>query len=309
MIGVFLTDSALKKQSAAPATTEMVTVNGVGLFTRSIGAGTAEAVVVHGGPSATHISLLPAMDELAQGRRLRYYDQRGCGESSVSPRTPLEWRNHVDDLHELIDLWQIEKATIVGHSWGALLSLLFAIRRPDRVARLLLVAPASITAAGRSEYLERLNRRVSDLGIVNQQRELIQSDLRRRDPKMFRQRAFELSLAPYLKDPTQIPPIAPFQISHHVRGAVWRSLGDYDFTNELSRLSISALVIHGRHDPIPVSSSELIAKKLRAPLEIFEYSGHMPFFEEQDHFLRVADEILPCDHSRMNGGTTSTVED
>lgn len=309
MIGVLLTDSAAKRQSAVRATTEMVTVNGVGIFTRSIGEGPAEAVVLHGGPSATHISLLPALDGLAHGRQLRYYDQRGCGESSVSPRTPLEWRKHVDDLRWLIDLWQIDKATILGHSWGALLSLLFAIQSPDRVARLLLVAPASIRAVDRRLYLERLNRRVSDLGIVGQQRELIQSDLRRSDPKVFRQRAFELALAPYLKDPTQIPPIAPFQISHRVRGAVWRSLGDYDLTNELSGLSISALVIHGRYDPIPASSSKLIAKLLRAPLEIFENSGHMPFFEEQEHFLRVAEGFLPCEHGLKSGSTISTVED
>jgi proline iminopeptidase len=306
---VFLTDSALKRQSAMQASTEMVTVNGVGIFTRSIGEGPSEIVVLHGGPSATHISLSPAIDELARGRQLHYYDQRGCGESSVSPRTPLDWRNHVDDLRGLVDLWQIDKATILGHSWGALLGLLFAIQNPDRVARLLLVAPASIKAVDRHIYLERLNRRVSDLGIVGQQRELIQSDLRRSDPKLFRQRAFELSLAPYLKDPTQLPPIAPFQISHRVRGAVWRSLGDYDLTDALSGLSISALVIHGRYDPIPVSSSKLLAKQLRAPLEIFENSGHMPFFEEQEHFLRVVEGFLPCGHGRKNGIKISTAED
>ena len=292
---MFLTDTALKLQASDPVVTEAITVNGVSLFTRSIGTGPAEAVVVHGGPSASHISLLPAIDELAQGRRLHYYDQRGCGKSPVSPPTPLGWQNQVADIHGLIDLWQIKEATIIGHSWGALLSLLFAIQSPDRVARMLLVAPAPTTAEGRSEYLDRLGRRMTELEISKQQRELIQSDLRRCDPVAFRQRAFELSLAPYLKDPKHSYSIAPFQISHRVREAVWRSLGDYDLTDELSRLSVPTLVIHGQFDPIPLSSSQQIATLLASQLEVFEDSGHMPFFEEPERFAEVAEEFLSGD--------------
>jgi len=195
----------------------------------------------------------------------------------------------------LIDLWQIKEATIIGHSWGALLGLLFAIQSPDRVARMLLVAPAPITAEGRSEYLDRLGRRMTELEISNQQRELIQSDLRRCDPVAFRQRAFELSLAPYLKNPKHSYSIAPFQISHRVREAVWRSLGDYDLTDELSRLSVPTLVIHGQFDPIPLSSSQQIATLLASQLEVFEDSGHMPFFEEPERFAEIAEEFLSGD--------------
>jgi proline iminopeptidase len=192
----------------------------------------------------------------------------------------------------LVDHWQIEAATIIGHSWGALLALLFAIQKPGRVHRLLLVAPAPVNSEYRREYLEELNRRTLDLGVIAQQRDLLRSDLRKHHPDEFRKRVFQLSLAPFLKKPSEKIAVEPFQISHRARAAVWRSLGDYDLTDDLSELSVKALVIHGRHDPIPLSSSKAIAKLLGAQLEVFENSGHMPFFEDQDLFVEVSEAFL-----------------
>jgi proline iminopeptidase len=190
-----------------------------------------------------------------------------------------------------------------------LLALLYAIQNPERIERMLLVTPASITTKGRRGYLDELSRRTADLGILNQQRELLRSDLRRRDPDAFRQRAFELTLAPYLKDPKKPTGIAPFRISHRVREAVWRSLGDYDLTNEISSLSVPTLVIHGRYDPIPLSSSQQTATLLGAQLEVFEDSGHIPFFEERERFLTIASEFLPRDHEPGSDNTDPTAED
>lgn len=289
--GICLSHTTLPGQIPEPLVTETTTVNGIRLFTRSVGAG-PDVIVLHGGPSASHISLLPALDELSNGRRLRYYDQRGCGGSPELATVPLDWQYHVSDLGELIDLWQIDKATVVGHSWGALLSLLYAIQHPKRIERLLLVTPAPITAVGRAEYLERLSQRMTDLGVLRQQRELLRSDLRRRDPGAFRQRAFDLTLAPYLKNPGKDLGMKPFHISHRVREAVWRSLGNFDLSGELDTIRVPALVLHGRFDPIPLSSSQRIAGLLGARLEIFEHSGHMPFFEEKERFLTIAEEFL-----------------
>ena len=277
--------------------TGQLSVNGVSLFSRSVGVGPPDAVVIHGGPSAGHISLLPAIDALARGRRLRYYDQRGCGRSPVRPETPLGWREHLDDLRALIDHWQINEATIVGHSWGALLGLIFAIRHPGHVQRMLLVTPAPVNSQFRGEYLDNLNRRTLDLGIIAKQRELLRSDLRRRHPDEFRKRAFQLSLAPFLKHPSAVLGVEPFRISHRARAAVWRSLGNYDLTDDLFKLSVQALVIHGRHDLIPLSSSTRIAELLGARVEVFENSGHMPFFEEHDLFLEISEEFLRIEDS------------
>lgn len=273
------------------AQTELAPINGLDLFVRTVGDGPT-VVALHGGPSASHISLLPAFDDLARGRRLRYYDQRGCGESPAPPGMSLHWQQHVDDLAALLDHWGGEGVALVGHSWGALLSLLFAVQHPTLVRALALITPASITADGRELFLRRLACRMSEIGVLSQQRALLQSKLRRSDPDSFRKKAFELTLAPYLKVPHMAADIAPFKITHRVREAVWRSLGEYDLTDAVSKLSVPAIVVHGRFDPIPLESSTKIASLLDAPLEIFEDSGHMPFLEERERFFTVVDEFL-----------------
>lgn len=275
---------------------EYIAVNGAVIFSRALGRG-PDVVVLHGGPGANHTTLLPQFDSLARSRRLLYYDQRGSGDSSVSPGAALGWRQHVDDLDLLLDHWQCPAATLLGYSWGGLLALLYTVRHPTRVNRLALVSPAPVTARGRAEFNRRLDRRLQDPWLERARNALEVSDLRHREPNQYRQRSFELSITPYLRDPDRAEHVKRFVVSSRVRDAVWRSLAQYDLTAELSRLAVPSLVIHGRFDPIPLSSSERTADLLSAQLAVFEKSAHLPFLEEFARFVAVLDGFLPRDQS------------
>ena len=133
---------------------------------------------------------------------------------------------------------------------------------------------------------------MAKLRITERQRSLLRSGLKRSEPDVFRRRAFELMLAPYLRDPNLATGITPFRISHRVREAVWRSLGEFDLSAKVAGLSLDALVMHGKHDPIPLSSSRHLATLLGARLVTFDESGHMPFVEEQKRFLALTEEFL-----------------
>ncbi len=269
-----------------------VQVNGVSLYTRSVGSG-PEVIVLHGGPGAHHDYLLPQFDDLARGRTLRYYDQRGGGRSPVDRDVPVGWREHVADLDALITHWGIAPATILGYSWGALLALLYATEHPGRVARLALVSPAATTAAGRAQFEARFAERMRDPRIVTAREELQRSGLKEGDPEAYRRRLFELSVAGYFHDPAQSRNLTPFRVTGRTQDAVWKSLGDYDLAARLRNLSIPALVLHGRDDPIPLATAQETAAALHAPLEILEHSGHVPYVEEREKFVRVLDKFLP----------------
>ena len=126
-----------------------------------------------------------------------------------------------------------------------------------------------------------------------QRTHLEESDLRHADPAGFRQQAFELSVAPYFKEPEHAVGTKQFLISARAREAVWRSLGEYDLTEDLTHLDLQALVLHGRHDPIPVEAAERIASLLGARFEVFETSGHLPHVEQYDRFVKTVDDFLP----------------
>jgi proline-specific peptidase len=282
---------------AVPSATEAtVTVNGVPLYTRTVGDG-PDVVVLHGGPGAHHDYLLPQFDALATGRRLRYYDQRGGGRSPVGRDVPVGWREHVDDLDALITHWAVEPATLLGYSWGGLLALLYAATNPERVGRLALVAPAPLTPEHRAEFQSRFAARMADPAIVADRRALQQSGLRTQDEDAYKKRAFELSVAGYFKDPGRARDLTPFRVTGRTQEEVWESVGASDLRaelDELAELCIPALIVHGRHDPIPLHTTEQVAHWLcDAKIEVLEESGHVPHVEEFEAFVRVVDDFLP----------------
>jgi proline iminopeptidase len=193
----------------------------------------------------------------------------------------------------LLDHLQIGEAAVLGYSGGALLALLFAIEHPGRLASLTLVSPAPATAAERRVFERRFAERMDSQRARTQRTQLEESDLGHTDPAGFRQQAFELSVAPYFKEPKHAVGTKRFLISARAREAVWRSLGEYDLTEDLTHLDIQALVLHGRHDPIPLESAERTASLLGSRLEVFENSGHLPQVEEYNRFVRTVDDFLP----------------
>src|SRR5712691_10623350 len=138
----------------------MLSVNGVSLFERRVGAGPL-VVVLHGGPGAHHDYLLPQYDLLARGRELFYYDQRGGGRSPVPREILVGWREHVADLEAIRIELELQRVTLCGYSWGGLLALLYYLEHPERVERLALVSPASPTAGYRRQFEEEFARRMA----------------------------------------------------------------------------------------------------------------------------------------------------
>ncbi len=66
------------------------------------------------------------------------YDLRGHGKSA-RPDTGYSVADMADDLEALLDHRDIPRAHLVAHSFGGMIALLFALRRPERVASLSLV--------------------------------------------------------------------------------------------------------------------------------------------------------------------------
>jgi proline iminopeptidase len=120
-------------------------VEGAALFFRDVGQG-PPIIVLHGGPSFDHTYLLPDLDRLADGFRLIYYDQRGRGKSAqnVQP-ADVTIQSEIADLEALRGSMGLERVALLGHSWGGLLALEYALRHPEHVSHLILLntAPAS----------------------------------------------------------------------------------------------------------------------------------------------------------------------
>lgn len=268
-------------------------MRGVDLYEHRRGSG-PEVIVLHGGPGAHHDYLLPGFDRLAHGRTLVYYDQRGGGRSPVGRDVPVGWREHVDDLEALRDLWQLDRLHLCGYSWGALLAMLFAVIYPGRVASLALVSPAPAAGRERRQFEANLARRNTTPELVAERIALQASGLRTQSLAVYNDRLFELAVAGYFHDPRLARQLTPFRITGRTQREVWNSLGDdFDLRPDLSRLALPAIVLHGDDDPIPLPTARETAEALRAPLVVLPECGHVPYVEAPVAFVAALDPFLP----------------
>lgn len=84
--------------------------------------------------------LCKAMSVLGEAWRVTAYDLRGHGYSEV-PLTGYTSADHAADLLALMDALEIESASLVGHSFGAVIALHAAVLQPSRIEGLVLSDP------------------------------------------------------------------------------------------------------------------------------------------------------------------------
>ena len=65
-------------------------------------------------------------------------EQRGHGQTDQPP-TGYDWQSVATDFVEALDRLGLERAAVMGHSWGGYVALSVAAKYPERVSRLMLI--------------------------------------------------------------------------------------------------------------------------------------------------------------------------
>lgn len=117
-----------------------VPVAGGDLAVTSWGCGPGAAVLAVHGITANGLSFARTAAELSRrgGPPLLAPDLRGRGRSGALPG-PYGLAAHVDDLVAVLDSRGVRRTVVVGHSMGAFVANLLAVRHPERVSGLVLV--------------------------------------------------------------------------------------------------------------------------------------------------------------------------
>ena len=175
--------------------------------------------------------------------------------------------------------------------------MLYFLEHAERVERLALLAPASLTAGYRRQFEDEFARRMAAPEIKRERDVLRASGLRERDPAAYQRRAFELSVAGYFRDFHDATNLTAFRVTARTQEGVWKSLGGYDLRPKLketaSRFPLPpSLVVHGTFDPLPIAGSRELAGLLQARLKELPV-GHCPHVEATGEFVRTLDDFLP----------------
>ena len=188
-----------------------------------------------------------------------------------------------DDVIRLMDALELEKAHIVGFSFGGLVSLNVAVHHPDRVQTLIAgTSPDNRRAA--SEFLTRL----FTLDTAERTEAMIKavlSEKGQRDPVM------EATVRSVVSGGYTRPE------SHRLEAMATHDVGD-----KLEDITAPTLLIYGSDDPIatPEDGAALAADIPGARLAVVDGARHGIYWEFKEEAARLINEFVSA-HPIRNG--------
>jgi proline iminopeptidase len=264
-------------------------VNGASLYYEVVGSGNP-LLIMHGGLGFDHTYFRPWIDSLAEGSKLIFYDHRGNGRSDRSkPLDDVYHSTWADDANALREHLGIEKMVLMGHSYGGVLALHYALQYPETLSGLIL---ANTYPAW--NYKDTVLEKARERGTPEQVAAVENRFFERVKDDADLEELAGLIGNMYFHDPSN--PIAAdfgsdvqFSADGYNRGFV-DIHAQHNVIDKLSKITIPTLILCGSDDwitPYEQGSAILHAEIPNSKLIMFEKSGHCIFAEEQDQFLNV----------------------
>jgi proline iminopeptidase len=274
------------KPSAASGAGATLNVAGVTIWyeVRHGGAKTP-LVVLNGGPGFDHNYLLTsdAWDKLAAHRSVVLYDQRGTGRSGdLKPGQSCTLADQVADLEALRAKLGVERMDLFGHSWGGFLAMAYAIRYPQHVAHIVLCDSSAPKWSDTDDVLKHFYPEATE------RREQAEALAATGDAD-----AGGTAVKEYL-GMLFVSPRKREELLAVTNQALNADIAHIDLGPMLARLKMPVLVLTGRFDAnVAPSTAWRIHKAIPGSrFEVFEQSGHLPFLEEPEAFVRSVERFL-----------------
>jgi 2-hydroxy-6-oxonona-2,4-dienedioate hydrolase len=251
-----------------------------------VGAGDRMMMCIHGIGSHAGWWRRNVEQLAAQGYRVIAPDLPGHGFAAASPGWPLTIEGFRDFILELADtLGAASPMALVGHSLGGHAAAAAALRNPDLISHLILVAPTGVTAMG-EERLRATQQRQSDLS-----RDAIAAKLR------FAIANLELVTEDWIDEDFRINN-GPGAVStlRDVAAFLGSSLDDHVIGAELAEFAqrVPTLLVWGDADrsvPIEVGRQARTVVKA-ARFAVMHGAAHVPHYELPAAFAQVVRAFL-----------------
>jgi poly(3-hydroxyalkanoate) depolymerase len=227
--------------------------------------------------------LQPFVDALDPRRPVIRFDMPGVG-GSPAPVVPYHLTTLPSLVAGLLDQLGYQQADVLGISWGGGLAQEFALRRPQRVRRLVLVAtaPGALMVPGGPRVLLRMltPRRHRDPGYAARVAGALYGGSARDDPTVARD---------LLHATTRLGP---------ARGYYYQLLAGLGWTSLpwLPKLRPPTLILAGDDDPIiPVVNARIMHRLIpRSQLHIY-HGGHLELAADAKRLAATVEAFLDAD--------------
>jgi 3-oxoadipate enol-lactonase len=249
-----------------------ITANGIQLYYELHGPEDADLLVLSNGVLMSTASWAFQTPVLSQHYRVLLYDCRGMWQSDHPPG-PYSMALHADDLAALLDALGIERAHIGGTSYGAEVSMVFALKYPQRTKSLIVTSAVS--------HVDPLLAGMIDTWDYAAQAH---------DPEMLFRVVYPLTFSEdWIAANQETLNLAreryetlDFDAFHELLA----SFSALDVTANLHRIEAPTLVVVGEHDLVkPRKYSEIIAREIpNAEFAVIPHAGHAALWERAGVF-------------------------
>jgi poly(3-hydroxyalkanoate) depolymerase len=227
--------------------------------------------------------LQPFVDALDRRRAVIRFDMPGVG-GSPAPALPYHLATLPPLLSGLLGRLGYQQADVLGISWGGGLAQQFALRCPDQVRRLVLVAtgPGALMVPGHPRVLLRML-----------------TPRRHRDPAYAARIAGELYGGSVRQDPALVRDLLHATARPGpARGYYYQLASAIGWTSlpRLARLAQPALILAGDDDPIiPLVNARIMHRLIpRSELHIY-HGGHLDLATDAEHLAPVIEAFLTAE--------------
>jgi len=278
--------------TADTMTERVVRVNGKDIFVGEAGTGPPVVLLHGGGPGASGVSNYSRnIEPLAQHFRVIVPDMPGYGRSAKGVDGSDPFGYLADHIRGMLDVLGIDRAHLVGNTYGGSCALRLALDTPHRVDKLVLMGPGGVgttrglPTAGLKNLLGYYG---GDGPSLDKLRTFIRTYLVYDGdavPESLIQTRYESSIDP------EVVANPPLQRPSGLR-TLWRM----DFTRDprLAKLATPTLVIWGRDDKVnkPSGAAMLGRRVPNADVLLTANTGHWVQWERADFFNAVTTAFL-----------------
>ena len=250
-----------------------ITVNGVEIYYEQHGWDKpGDVLVLSNGVLMSTASWAFQKAALSRHCRLLLYDCRGMWQSEHPPG-PYSMEQHADDLAALLDALDVEAAHIGGVSYGAEISLVFALRHPVRTRSL-------IVAAAVSQIDPQLRAMIDAWSAAVQAK----------DPELL----FRVTVPVNFSEDWIAANGAALELARqryrdldmNAFDCLLANFSELNITEKLHEITAPALVIVGEEDILkPRKYAEIIAREVpKSEFVIIPHAGHAVLWEQAELF-------------------------
>ncbi|MBY6950181.1 proline iminopeptidase [Clostridium botulinum] len=259
-------------------------------------------VLLHGGPGSTH-NYFEVLDKVAEdGRAVIMYDQLGCG-LSATPSRPDLWnaKTWIEELIQLRKHLGLDEIHLLGQSWGGMQAIQYACEyKPEGIKSYIL----SSTLPAASLWEKEQRRRVAYLPQEMQDAIAKAEKAGDHSSKEYQEAEAEFMLrhcagavGPDSPECLRRPKVAGTEAYVTAWGqnefSPSGTLKNFDFMKEIEDIKEPCLITSGLLDLCsPLVAKTMYDKIPNSEWELFEFSRHMPFVEENEKYIEVLNKWL-----------------